>query len=292
MDKNTIFNTKITHPQPDKLYVVPMPDGIRQVHKDYGLWICKTLSKISFNPRSKISPRAFKFYALSHLIEGDGWYWNRKSGSVVRFEEGQGVLSTPGTVNFYSGYNKNYVEDSVCFTGPVADSLSKSGIIKDGIINIGKSRKLLPIMELASNPSRDSQIKANIELQSLLVELYFKNREMKEDKKSRIDELLLKISEDIEKVWTVSEMAEFCNLSVNHFRRVFTGHTALNPKEYVDTLKINKAIELLQSDEGLSVSEISNAVGFFDQYHFSRRFKELTGLSPMNYIRNIFKGRI
>jgi AraC-like DNA-binding protein len=287
MDKNTKINANTTLNPKIPVRIISLPKGQREIHMTYGLWICKTISKITFTPRDSVHPRAFKFYSLSHLIEGKGWYWNRKTNSIITLESGQGILVSPDFVHFYSAAKTKYVEDAVCFNGIVADNLYRSGIIKDGIIDIGRSRKLLPIIELATSPSRDSQIKANAALQALLTELYFRNRNTTEENRlSLIEELLVKITETPEKTWAVNEMAEFCNLSINHFRRIFSSHTGLNPKLFIDTVKINKASEMLLSADKYSISRISELLGYSDQYHFSRRFKAITGVSPLNYIKN------
>ncbi len=270
-----------------KCRIVALPKGKQEVHETYGLWVCKTLSKFVFQPRNKIHPRYFEFYSISHLIEGKGWFWSEKMGETKYLEAGQGIISTPGFVQFYSGNKNVYVEDSICFAGPIANNLFRTGIIQNGILNIGMGRRLLPIIELAGDPSRDSQIKANIALHNLLIDLYFENKKNK-SMSSAMETLLEKIINSPEKWWTVHEMADLCNLSINHFRRLFCAHTGLNPKEYIDKLKINKAIELL-CDGNNSIAKVSDCLGYNDQYHFSRRFKETTGSSPAQYRKEIIQ---
>ena len=289
MYKNTIINAKMKLPENYRARKIPVPRGIRKIHEDYGLWICKIFLKLSFPGRNEIHPRSFDFYCISHLLEGHGWYWSRKRGSITPVEAGQAVVSTPGSVQFYSGYNDSYVEDSICFFGPVADMLFKTGIIKNGIIDVGLNRRLMPIINVASDPSSDSQIKANSMLISLLTELYLENRKNKNSSLlSKIDELLGKMTSNPENNWSIKEMAEYCNLSVNHFRRIFYKQTGLKPKEYQDTIKIEHAKMLICSSEN-PISSIAEALGYSDQYHFSRRFKDVTGFSPSKFKAEFFR---
>ena len=287
MHKSTIIDDKTAHLECEEY---PLPRGMSDFHEAYGLWICLLLRNASWPPSDRIKPRCFKFYCLSHLINGQGWYWT--AGEKVEiFQANQGVLSTPGVVQEYGGDGTVYTEDSVCFTGPVADRLFQSGVIRDGILNIGDVRRLLPIIDLAQDPSVSSQLRANITLQNLLVDLYFENQHPRpSEKRSRIDLLLEAIAANPESWWTVSDMAKMCNISQTQFRRDFNALTGMAPKQYVDRFKIQRASERLCSARG-SVADIAMEFGYRDPYHFSRRFKVITGFSPRQYRRefSLFK---
>ncbi|MFZ2658425.1 MAG: AraC family transcriptional regulator [Victivallales bacterium] len=280
MDNSIVNNAIIKH---GDCSVHKMPEGRQEVHEKYGLWICRYgRDGVSRPQKPPNEPRYFEFYCISHLIKGCGWYWV-PGKSLEVFDEGKAALVSPRFIHCYSGHNVNYVEDTVCFTGIIADCLFKTGVFKDGIIEIGKARRLLPIIEKASDPSRNSQIQANIELQDLIVELYFENRIVKEKEKYPfLKNLIEEIKVSQGKWWTVSEMAEFCSLSEAQFRRVFYVHTGTSPKDYVDRLKIMQAAETLSNSTD-SIANIAIQFGYSDPFHFSRRFKQITGLSPENY---------
>lgn len=279
MDKPVIEDAKTSH---DKCEVHKVPGGALPVHEAYGLRVFFPQRRENWPPLQMHKPRIFQFYGLSHLISGRGWYWT-PSGKVVSFREGQGVLSSPGFVQNYGGDHSVYSEDSICFSGPLADHLFRSGIIRNGVLTIGKVRRLLPIMELVTNPTDASQIKANIALQNLLIDLHFENINASPSaSKLRLDVLLETISASPQRWWTVAEMAEMCNLSEVQFRRVFREHTGIAPKQYVDRLKIQKASERLCSSRA-TVAEIASEFGYMDPYHFSRRFKTIIGFSPQRY---------
>ncbi len=276
-------NTIINH---SDCKVHKMSEGRQEVHEKYGLWICKYGRDGTSHPALPPGkPRYFEYYCISHLIKGHGWYW--APGKCPQFyEEGKAVVVTPRFIHCYGGHNTNYVEDTISFTGIIADCLFKTGVLKDGIIEIGKARRLIPIIEKASDPSRNSQILANVELQHLLVELYLENRNSKgREKYPYLKNLIEKIRNSPEKWWTVSEMAEFCSLSEAQFRRVFHAHTGTSPKDYVDRLKIMQAAETL-SYSAESIANIAMQFGYSAPFHFSRRFKQITGLAPENYRRN------
>ncbi len=78
------------------------------------------------------------------------------------------------------------------------------------------------------------------------------------------------------------DLARISNISTVYFRKIFTKLYGVSPIHYLEIRKIEKAKELLNSEE-LSVTEIAATSGFKDVYHFSRAFKRITGFSPNNY---------
>lgn len=86
---------------------------------------------------------------------------------------------------------------------------------------------------------------------------------------------------------SVEEAAEISSLSTSHFRRQFRMVYGVSPKQYLLSVRISKARELL-TGANLSVTEIAESVGFESIYHFSKAFKAICGMSPLAY-REEFK---
>lgn len=82
-----------------------------------------------------------------------------------------------------------------------------------------------------------------------------------------------------------NQLAAMCNISTSYFRRIFTEIYQISPFQYLVNLRIKKAKELLQSDY-TSITEVAKQVGYDDIYHFSKLFKQKTGTSPLNYLKN------
>ena len=59
--------------------------------------------------------------------------------------------------------------------------------------------------------------------------------------------------------------------------------TGMSPKDFVTDFRLKKALQLLEEDNGLSVSEIATKTGFNDPVFFTRSFKNMTGLTPLRY---------
>ncbi len=66
--------------------------------------------------------------------------------------------------------------------------------------------------------------------------------------------------------------------------RSFKRYTGLTPLQYLTSIRINKAKELLQVSN-YSIQEIANIVGYEDPLYFSRIFKKQTGHAPSKFQR-------
>ena len=270
-----------------QVHVLPS-SGMREIHRQYGLWIFRGMSGISqVNAFDHCPERYFQFYSISHMYDGGGRLWLKENDSTEEIYPGDCVVITPLTVNRYGGSrDKSYYEDALNFCGPVADMLMRSGVISNGVFHLGKVRRLMAILELVNDPAVDSQIQANIELQKLLVEIYLEKNSSHQPEYPLLDELLGEIRQHPEKWWSVKEMAEMCNLSIDQLRRIFFMRTGVKPKIYVDRFKLNRAAEYLVSSK-YPISKVAVHFGYKDQYHFSRRFKAVMGISPQQY-RSMF----
>jgi AraC-like DNA-binding protein len=87
----------------------------------------------------------------------------------------------------------------------------------------------------------------------------------------------------------VANMAEVAGLSVSQLQRDFKREFGINPNRYIQEVRIGVARHLLRTSH-LSMSEISERCGYYDQAHFSHQFKASTGLSPLNYRSTYFRG--
>lgn len=80
----------------------------------------------------------------------------------------------------------------------------------------------------------------------------------------------------------MSELAKGLHLSERNFRKCFTASIGVSPKAYLQKARLEHAKDLLRAGEQ-SISEISEAVGYYSQFQFSRDFKKEYGLTPSDY---------
>lgn len=75
------------------------------------------------------------------------------------------------------------------------------------------------------------------------------------------------------------------DISPYYFSKLFKEETGENFIEYLTSIRIQKAKELL-SDSNLSIREVCNEVGYQDPNYFSRLFKKNVGVTPSEYKEN------
>lgn len=78
------------------------------------------------------------------------------------------------------------------------------------------------------------------------------------------------------------ELAALTGVSTVYFRKLFTEVMGQSPIDYIQSLRIQKAKEMLQSDYG-SITDVASALGYQSIYDFSRAFKKRVGMSPIQY---------
>ncbi|MCC8963876.1 helix-turn-helix transcriptional regulator [Bradyrhizobium sp. Pear76] len=90
------------------------------------------------------------------------------------------------------------------------------------------------------------------------------------------------VDANIEQRISVEALARLANLSVCYFVRAFKRSVGLTPHDYLIRRRVERTMEML-SHTNLSLSEIALAVGFADQSHCARRFRQHVGMSPRDY---------
>ncbi|MBD2844162.1 helix-turn-helix transcriptional regulator [Paenibacillus sp. IB182496] len=111
----------------------------------------------------------------------------------------------------------------------------------------------------------------------------FLNSHKKQQSDQLIEEILQYINENgLKYEFQISSLADRFSMSVQYLRSIFKTHTGQTLSEYVNSLKIEKAKELLLTTND-SLAVIVQKIGKIDVTNFSRGFKKETGLTPGAY---------
>ena len=158
--------------------------------------------------------------------------------------------------------------------------------------NLSISKKIRKIMDIMRDGEEFFLEEAKGVLAALLVEIARLNRDSGEDKVAEnagkltnmitrvLDYVSYHYMEDIK----VEDLANICHISETHFRRVFTSYMKMSPLEYINTVRVYTACELLETTED-PVADIAHKCGFTTNSTFNRNFKQLMGVTPLEWLK-------
>jgi len=85
----------------------------------------------------------------------------------------------------------------------------------------------------------------------------------------------------------LTDLADYIERSPNYVTKIFKDVLDQSPIEYIHQVKIAKAFELLQTNS-MTVSDISDHLGYCELSYFHRIFKKFTGVTPSS-VQNAIK---
>lgn len=85
---------------------------------------------------------------------------------------------------------------------------------------------------------------------------------------------------------SVTDLSSRFGYTPTYFTRIFHSIVGVPPKRYINEKKIYRAKTMILS-QNVNISQISNILGFESVAYFSRVFKNITGMAPMDYYRKI-----
>lgn len=99
----------------------------------------------------------------------------------------------------------------------------------------------------------------------------------------RIEQILHYIEEHLDQPLTVESLASRCYWSRWQFQRVFSATTGMSVAQYVRTIRLGRAAEMLLDDTPKRHLEIALACGFDSEVSFNRAFRQMFDCTPGNY---------
>jgi two-component system response regulator YesN len=120
-----------------------------------------------------------------------------------------------------------------------------------------------------------------------VLDIYFSLKEYSSDNRPAGYSYIIRksinfIKENYNRNITMSDAAEFVDVSNSYLSLLFKQETGINFSNYLNNYRIEEAKKLLKSSN-LKIYEISFKVGFDSPYYFSKVFKDITGTTCKDY---------
>lgn len=233
-------------------------------------------------------------YAGLIILSGEGIYSDNNNKNIP-LKTGDFVQRFPNTMHSTIVTSNNWSELFICIGVNIYKSLSEIQVIpfNKPVLTPGLDFELIQ-MFLNYN-KRLSTVNA-LELQLLVPEAIAiiskasyldKMHSTTSIEKSILILSTTYINENINKRFSVEDVANHVNLGYEKYRKIFTKHYGISPGNYIINARIRKSQGLL-SDISLSIKEIAFQLGYTDSFTFSKQFKKVTGLSPIEFRKLYF----
>lgn len=228
------------------------------------------------------NPRTLDVHVLVYVTFGEGIF--ATEGKVRNLVAGDVILIAPGTPHWYGPKpGGRWDEFFLTFEGPVFDAW-----LAAGLLSVPETRlKLTPVRYWAkrlisgvgtgNRGDKTRALKELVELQRLLSEVL---EHVYSDATERqwIDQARDLIDAGV----SARSSADALGVSYDTFRRRFTRLAGLPPSRYRAQRTMEAACHSLASEDS-TVSSIARQLGFYDEFHFSKRFKEVMGQTPSQF---------
>ncbi len=84
---------------------------------------------------------------------------------------------------------------------------------------------------------------------------------------------------------SIEQLSERFHVSARHLERRFLKAVGLSQKVFSRIVRFNRAMNLIEQKDFRTFSNVAYYGGFYDQAHFIRDFKDITGLNPKQYFQ-------
>ena len=97
-----------------------------------------------------------------------------------------------------------------------------------------------------------------------------------------IKEAMNYIEQNFQNDISIEDIAGVCGINRSYLGKIFKNSVGHSPQEFLMNYRMIKATELLKLTS-LSIADVGSAVGYENQLHFSRAFKNIYGVAPREW---------
>lgn len=249
-------------------------------------------------PGHSFGPASRNHYLFHYISSGQGKLWARNSqgdDDIYNLTAGQGFLIFPNQITTYIADEKNpWTYCWLEFDGRIAkEALELAGFSIDQPVYNSRDKaqgsRMHNEMEFIVDNSMETSFTLIGHLYLFLDAFIRSSRSTLTVKKQTLHDFYLKeamnfIEINYQKNISVSDIADICGINRSYFGKLFHDYMGMTPQEFLLQYRMSKASKLLlMSDK--SVEQIGKEVGYENQFHFSRAFKSVYGMSPLKWLK-------
>lgn len=266
----------------------PFDDKHPQYYRIPGVKLCDDISviEVGYNrvPSGLRQIMKRNVFILHYITDGKGKFLGAEISKNI------GYIVVPGELEIVEADKVHPYESYwIMFEGTnAADIIKKCNLPEhNGVFEFKKSRQCADIIRKALfDISPVNEFEESCIIHSAFYQILAFHMQTVKDTESIsvVQKIRDFIKNNYHKPISIGELALEYNYTRNHIYKLFKTEYNMSPQEYLLSLRIEKAKQLLKDEsENFSVSDISTMTGFNDPLYFSRIFRQKTGLSPTKY---------
>ncbi|MCB0572344.1 MAG: helix-turn-helix domain-containing protein [Phaeodactylibacter sp.] len=197
---------------------------------------------------------------------------------VVQMKEdflGEAFLQKPEMAEIQQLFQRS--RQGLSFSGPIHRQVGEK---LEEMMEMGHFERLLALLSILQELA-----------QSADYEMFNANGfaiEVSAQDQDRMEAVFGYVGDNFQQEVSLDDAARQVNMTVPAFCRYFKKLTRKTFSQFVNEFRIAHACRLL-ADDNLTIAGVSFESGFNNLSHFNRQFKNITGLSPREYRKNIKK---
>ena len=234
------------------------------------------------------------YYALVLLLEGSGSYRDANHHRQD-LEVGDCLLIYPGLPICYGpGRGEKWRDFLVIFDGPVFDLWREAGIFNAihpvcHLESVDQWLNRFTTLFAAPRPLAESEGIVEICQFLTIVAEIIKSASARDAATSELRWLAqarVLLEADLGQPLDLAGVAQQVGMSYDSLRRRFQQQMGLSPARYRAMKRIDAACLMLQRTD-MTHQAIAASLGFADEFHFYKRFKQLRGIAPREFRRRL-----
>lgn len=252
-----------------------------------------TLAGFIYDGLGVQATRVLGSYALVYLLEGGGWYRDA-TPRTIRLRAGDLLMIHPNIGHTYGPEPAERWSEYYCvFDGPAFDLLHDIGLLaaRRTVAHLSAIDAWLSRLEAALPSQAAVTLSERTVALSRFIQLVTEIAALAADDAGPvapgwIGEACRLLRAHLDRALPPANVAAALGVPYETFRKTFQRMIGVSPGRYRMIRRIDAACAMLLETD-LAIYLVAERLGFANEFIFSRRFKQITGMAPREYRRQL-----